>query len=175
MASDASATAGAPARYSDATANNADDPPGAAWLVCRAAARLYAVPIAHVIESMRVLPIEVLSGAPRYVRGLCIIRGTPVPVVDVGLLFGDQAGRCGRLVTLKAGSRTVALAVETVVGIREIGHEALSPLPPLLQDAAAETIAAIGTADAELLFVLRTARIVPAELFDRLDRHGATP
>jgi purine-binding chemotaxis protein CheW len=147
----------------------------ASWLLCRAGAHLCAMPIEHVIEIMRVLPIEAISGAPPYVCGLCVIRGAPVPVVDAGLLLGNQPTRAKRLVAIRAGSRMIALAVETVEGIRAIGPDAVSQLPPLLRDAATATIAAIGTLDAELLFFLRTARIVPDDLPVRLDADGATP
>jgi purine-binding chemotaxis protein CheW len=145
----------------------------ASWLLCRAGAHLCAMSIEHVIEIMRALPIEAISGTPPYVRGLCIIRGAPVPVVDIGLLLGGQATRTGRLVAIRAGSRTIALAVETVEGIRAIGPEAFNQLPPLLRDAATATIAAIGTLDTGLLFFLHTARIVPDDLLVRLDADGA--
>jgi purine-binding chemotaxis protein CheW len=131
------------------------------------------MPIEHVIEIMRALPIEVISGAPSYVLGLCIIRGAPVPVVDTGVLLSGQATRAGRLVAIRAGSRTIALVVETVEGIRAIGPEAFNELPPLLRDAATATIAAIGTLDTDLLFFLRTARIVPDDLLVRLEADGA--
>jgi purine-binding chemotaxis protein CheW len=153
------------------------------WLVCRAGPHLHAIPLEHVIESMRVLPIDAISGAPRYVLGLCIIRGSPVPVVDPGLLLndqllndqllGDQPTRSRRLVTIRAGRRTIALAVEEVLGIRAIGADTFSQLPSLLRDAAAETIAAIGILDAELLFFLHTARMVPEDLLDRFEADGA--
>jgi purine-binding chemotaxis protein CheW len=148
------------------------------WLVCRAGPHLHAIPLEHVIESMRVLPIDAISGAPRYVLGLCIIRGSPVPVVDPGLLLndqllGDQRIRSQRLVTIRAGRRTIALAVEEVLGIRAIGAETFSQLPSLLRDAAAETIAAIGILDAELLFFLHTARMVPEDLLDRFEADGS--
>jgi len=146
----------------------------ASWLLCRAGTRLHAIPIEHVIEIMRVLPIEAISGAPRYVRGLCIIRGAPVPVVDIGLLIGGEATPFERLVTIRTGARTIALAVESVSGIRNVGADAFDRLPPLLENAANETIDAIGTRAAELLFFLRTARRVPEDLFDRLDVNGSS-
>lgn len=151
---------------------DADESSRTSWLLCRAGTHLCAVPIEHVIEIMRVLPIEAISGAPSYVRGLCIMRGAPVPVVDTGLLVGDQPTRSGRLVAIRAGSRTIAFLVETVESIRAIGPEALNHLPPLLRDAATAAIAAIGTLDAELLLFLRTTRVVPDDLLARLDADG---
>jgi purine-binding chemotaxis protein CheW len=146
----------------------------ASWLLCRAGHHLYAVPLEHVIENMRALPIETVFGAPRYVRGLCMIRGAPVPVVDPGLLLGEQPTKSQRLVTIRAGRRTIALAADVVLGIRAIEADLFKQLPPLLRDAAAETITAIGTLDAELLFLLHAARIIPQDLFDRLDAEGAS-
>jgi purine-binding chemotaxis protein CheW len=146
----------------------------ASWLLCRAGTLLCAIPLEHVIEILRVLPIEAVAGAPRYVRGLCVIRGAAVPVVDTGLLIGDQPTKSERLVTIRTGSRTIALAAEAVLGIWAIGAEALKELPPLLRNAARETIAAIGTLDAELLFFLRTTLIVPQELLDRLGTDGVS-
>lgn len=142
----------------------------AGWLLCQAGKQLYAVPIAHVIEIMRVLPVDSIAGAPPYVRGLCIIRGTPVPVVDAGLLISNQATQSGRLVAIRVGDRAIALQVEAVLGVRVFAADTFNQLPPLLRDVATETVAAIGTRDSELLLALRAARIVPESVFNDLDR-----
>jgi purine-binding chemotaxis protein CheW len=172
MANEAAATANRPQRRDLAESAGHEDG-RTSWLLCRAGLHLFAIPLELVIESMRVLPINAVSGAPRSVRGLCIIRGSPVPVVDPGLLLGEQPTQACRLVTVRAGGRTIALAVEAVLGIRAIAPEASNRLPPILRDAAAETIAAIGALDDELLFFLRMARIVPQEFLDRLDDERA--
>lgn len=135
-----------------------------AVLLCRLPSCLLGLPLEHVIETMRPLPVELLSGAPHCVSGLSLIRGVPVPVVDAGRLLGERETRAGRFVTVRAGDRTVALAVNDVVGVRMIRTESLQELPPLLRDAGAEAIAAIGTQDAQLLLVLRSARLVPEDL-----------
>jgi purine-binding chemotaxis protein CheW len=58
-------------------------------LLCRVRERLCALPLAHVVETMRPLPIEPLGGMPGFVQGIAIIRGAPVPVVDAGALLGS--------------------------------------------------------------------------------------
>ena len=170
MRSEAIATVAAPEGAEALAAGDAGRP---LWLLCRAGAHLCAIPIADVIETMRLLPIEAVSGAPPYVRGLAIIRGAPVPVIDTGLLVGEQATRCTRLVTIRTGTRTVALAAEAVEGVSAIAPDKLGQLPPLLRAGASETIEAIGMLDAELILFLRTARIVPDEALDRLEFAGA--
>lgn len=138
------------------------------WLLCRAASMLCALPVEQVLEVMRVLPVEPFAAAPRYVLGLSIIRGVPVPVVDIGLIVGSAATKAARLVTVKTAGRTIALAMQGVIGITEIGAAAFDQLPPLLQDAAADTIAGIGARDSGLLIFLRAGRIVPEQILDAL-------
>lgn len=143
------------------------------WLLCRVGRQLHAIPIDLVIETMRALPVEPIAGAPPYVAGLSIIRGKPVPVVDAGLLVGGRSAPTSRMVTLRAGSRTIALRVEAVLGIRSFEAGSLNQLPPVLSSVQTEAVAAIGTLDAELLFALRTARMVPDSVFHEIDRAGA--
>jgi purine-binding chemotaxis protein CheW len=144
-------------------------------LILRVGSRLCAVPLAQVVETMRVLPIKFVAGVPAYVRGLCIIRGEPVPVIDAALLLGNEAAQPARLVTIRTGARIVALAVDQVLGVVEINAARRGDLPPLMRDAAAHTIAEVGMLDAELLLLLRTARILPQSLFDRLAAAEARP
>jgi purine-binding chemotaxis protein CheW len=146
---------------------------GASWLLCRNGAVLAALPIENVVESMRALPMVQVAGAPPYVLGLSIIRGAPVPVVDIGLIVNGAPGRAARLVTVRTAGRSIALAMDEVIGIAAVAADAVAKLPPLLHDAAAETIAGLGAADAELLVFLRTGRLVPEDVLARLAAEGA--
>jgi purine-binding chemotaxis protein CheW len=131
-------------------------------LVCRMRSRFCAIPLVHVIETMRPLRVEPLGATLPSVNGIAIIRGLPVPVVDLGALLGtDEPPDPTRFVTLAVDGRSVALAVEGVVGIRELSAEAFDDLPPLFRDASAEVISAVGVLDASLLVVLRATRILP--------------
>jgi len=124
------------------------------------------VPISGVIEVMRCQPVVAISNLPRFVMGVSIIRGDRVPVVDLCELLGaagEQTGRT-RLVTVRVGSRVVALAVDSVTGIREFERNLLANVPPLLACAHPEALAAIGLLDRELLMVLDESRMVPDEI-----------
>lgn len=145
----------------------------ASWLLCREGTLLCALPVAQVGAVMRLLPTEPIAAAPPYLRGLTIIGGVPVPVVDLGLLIGSTPSAARRLVTIKAEGRTVALAAGDVIGVVAIATDSFGEFPPLLRGAATETIAAVGAADARLLMVLRTSRIVPDDVFARIDAEWA--
>jgi purine-binding chemotaxis protein CheW len=138
------------------------------WLLCRAGRLRCALPIGHVIEIMRPLPVEQIAGAPRYVRGLSIIRGAPVPVIDLGLIVGDRATATTRVITVRA-ARVVAIAVDSVLGVSIVAGETLGELPPLLRDAAPDAIAAISRLDNDLIVFLHATRIVPEAILNRLD------
>src|ERR1039458_3558579 len=89
-------------------------------LLCRVHGRRCALPLEHVVETMRPLPIGPLAGAPPGVSGLAVIRGAPVPVVDLSRLFSSDVGYIEvaptRFVTVRVGQRVVALAVDRVEG-----------------------------------------------------------
>ncbi len=138
-------------------------------LIVTVGGRACAVPVQHVLETMRALPIEPIAGAPAFVRGLSVIRGAPIPVVDLGALLGSpMAQERGRFVTLKLGTRQVALAVDQVIGLRTLDRAGLSELPALVRDGGGDLIDGIGAADAQLLVVLRATRVVPEEVWATL-------
>lgn len=165
------ATAADPGQRSAPGGNGEDAAALTSWLLCRAGAILSALPIEHVTEIMRMLPLERLAGAPRYIVGVTVIRGAPVPVVDVGLIIGGESVPATRLVAIRAATRTIALAVDEVIGITRIAADVC--LPPLLREAGADTISAIGALDSELLVFLHTGRLIPEDVLAKLDPEGA--
>lgn len=146
------------------------DPVGAGRaLISRVGARYCAIPIEHIEETLRPLPVEPLPAMPAFVLGVSVIRGRPIPVVHAGRLLGDPATtRPTRFVTLKTGQGNVALAVEAVTGVLDLGARPLHELPPLLREASADLVTAIGTLDSELFLLLRSARLVPESVWAML-------
>jgi len=113
---------------------------------------------------------------PRFVRGLSIIRGTPFPVVDAGSFLGRKEQRpATRFVTLRiSDTRGIALAVDEVMGVRELDPSVLQQMPSLLQSADSETIEAIGTLEGELLIVLRASKMLSEEIWQSLEMGEGT-
>jgi purine-binding chemotaxis protein CheW len=145
-------------------------------LVITAGARNFAIPVRHVCEILRPQAIEAVVGMPDYVLGLCIVRGTLIPVVDLQALSGGRSEGInhGRLVILKLGDRRLALGVESVEGLRKLPAAAFDALPSLLGDGAVELVESVGLRDTQLLFVLRASRIVPEEVWTAVAAAGAS-
>jgi purine-binding chemotaxis protein CheW len=137
-------------------------------LVVRVQTRVCAVPLMHVVETMRPLRVESISGVPSFVRGVSIIRGVPTPVVDLGAVLGAPGGTTERIVTLRLGDRQVALSVDAVLGVRDVDLSAIQELPPLLRGASKHVVEAIGTLDEQFLMVLRAGWELPDEVWQAL-------
>lgn len=113
---------------------------------------------------------------PSFVRGIATIRGSPVPVVDLGVLFDDASDAPNaRFVLLQLGERRLAVCVNKVLGIRQLDDTAMQGLPPLLHDAYGDVVAAIEVRDNELLFFLRSTNIIPEEVWERLESGEVPP
>jgi purine-binding chemotaxis protein CheW len=130
--------------------------------VCRVGTLACVVPIEHVVETMRPLPLETVGRAETpWIAGVAVIRGGPVPVVDVATLLGVAGGEARRFVVLRVESdRRVALRVDDVVGVRRLAPGALSELPPLLRDVARETVARLGALDRALVAMLDASHAI---------------
>jgi purine-binding chemotaxis protein CheW len=145
-------------------------------LIVAVGSRACAIPLAHVVETMRPLRLEPIAGMPSFVLGLSVIRGAPTPVVDLAaVLGGSHAIAPTRFVVLRLGERVVALAVDRVIGVRELDAMRLQEMPPLLRSASADVIEAIGMLDAQLLVALRATRILADETWNVLEAHEGGP
>jgi purine-binding chemotaxis protein CheW len=145
-------------------------------LICRVGPLLCALPLEHVHETLRPLPTEPLAGTPSFVRGVCVVRDEPLPVVDaLALTSADVEAVPERLVVLKSAGRRVALAVGAIVGVRSLAAGSLDALPPLLREASDGAIASLGCLDGALLLTLRSARLVPDPVWQALDAREARP
>jgi purine-binding chemotaxis protein CheW len=123
---------------------------------------------------MRPQPVERLVGTPPFILGASIVRGSVVPVVDLGAVVGaTDAGPPARFVTIRLGDRTAALAVSLVVGVRDLDTARLEQMPPLLGGANADVVQAMGTLDEHLLVVLRASRLLPEDVWTAVAAHGA--
>jgi len=143
----------------------------AAALLVRVGTSIAALPLADVVETFRPLPLQPLSGAPSYVRGVAVIRGAATAVVDLSELLTGIPANATRFVTVRVGERRVALGVEAVVGVQTVDDDRFAALPPLLEPARERTVA-LGTLDGGLLMLLQTSRSLLDEAARAADARG---
>jgi purine-binding chemotaxis protein CheW len=144
-----------------------------ASLVCRVGDLLCALPLVHVGETMRPLPIEPLAGVPAFVSGLAVVRDRPTPVIDASALLCDQPSVPQRFVTVRPGPHAFILAVDAVVGVRTLPPDVAGELPALMRTARLAAVASAGALDGELLLLLESARLVPDEAWLAIERRSS--
>lgn len=97
-------------------------------------------------------------------------EGPPTPVIDAGRLLGlIGLPSPARFVSLRLGDRTAALAVDAVLDVRSLPAGTVADIPPLLREAGADLVSAIGALDTELLLVLEAARLVPESIWAEIE------
>lgn len=164
-----------PGPYHDNTLGSRVEPDRASTLpllLCRAGTTVCALPLEHVIETMRPLPCVTIPGSPTVVTGVAIIRGHPVPVIDSHVLLGGRPSTPGRFVTLSLDNHQVALAVDQVLEVQAVDRSVVDGLPPLLADPddGNHAISLLGVLDTRLLFVLDRVHLVPADVMVGLEQ-----
>ncbi|QRK04449.1 chemotaxis protein CheW [Archangium violaceum] len=143
------------------------------FLVVRAQEWMCALPLEEVEETMRPLPVAPVSAAPSFVRGVCVMRGTPAPVVSLTTLLGGGSARPGegqRFVSLRVPEGRLALEVDEVRGLRWLEEGSLDSVPALLQATASGHLQHLSSLDGRLLAVLGASRLLPEELWGRLEK-----
>lgn len=136
--------------------------PQHSYLLVRCRAWLCALPLTEVVETLRTLPLQPVAGAPPFVRGLSLLRGELVPVVDLALLLGGEHGAAaGRLILVRAGERRLALAVDEVLRVAPLPQSA--KVAPLISQALPEQVAALAVLDGAALAVLQSTHLISQE------------
>ncbi len=90
----------------------------------------YAFAAPLVTEVVRLGPLTRIPAAPSFLRGVFTHRGEVLPVLDVAQLAGHgpiPVGVATRAAIVRSGPWIVALIVEAVEGLVEIGKDQLEP------------------------------------------------
>ncbi len=94
-----------------------------------------AIPLDRVREAARLRVLAPLPGAPPAYRGVALVRGEPLGVVDVGIALGDESsarppdGDGPRMLIVVEGEPH-ALLVDAIDGFELIPEERQTPAPP---------------------------------------------
>ena len=147
-------------------------------LLCQVEGTYLALPIAHVIEVSRPLPLTRVADAPPWLSGVCVMRGGVTPVVDARrLLGGDDATNDNakpspslRWVSLRVEQRRVALAVDAVLQAGPLPQAEHPERTPLV--ASSPLFSALGTLDSKLLLVLQEARLLGEDALSVAEAHA---
>lgn len=125
----------------------------------------YSVDIMSVREIRGWTRATSLPHAPDYVRGVINLRGTVLPVVDLGLRLGlgsSEPNERSVVVVVDLGDRTVGLRVDAVSDILAVPKSGLQSPPELLADQAEAFVRALTIVEGRMIRVLELSAVLPA-------------
>lgn len=102
-----------------------------------------------------------------------MLRGAPVPVIDLARLLGEErVEEPMRYILLQTNERRFALAVASIDGLFEFAPDQRRDLPSLFKSEEAQALDALATRDREVLAVLDGARLVPCNVWRHIETEG---
>lgn len=126
----------------------------------------FAVPVERVREILQVQPVARLPNAPPYFLGMIDVRGQGVPVVDLRLKLGLEAGRDTentRIIVLQVvvdeRDLTLGLKTDRVFEITALDGDRLEPPPEIGIRWRSDCIAGIGRRNGAFVTVLDLSRL----------------
>ena len=123
-----------------------------------------AIDVVQLREVVRHQPATPLPGAPASIEGVIDLRGTLVPVVDLGRLLGGEPLRAGsrsRIAVAEVDGIAIGLAVDAAIQILAVQGSALGDPPALaVQSGCAATRAVLRRSDAAPIAVLSLEHVI---------------
>jgi purine-binding chemotaxis protein CheW len=122
------------------------------FLTCTLGDETYGIDILKVQEIREIDKVTRVPHVSPFVRGVINLRGSIVPIVDLGLMFGfaeplpvEEASA----IVLNANRRLVGLVVKSVSDVIALADDEILPAPDLGDRAVAAAISGIGTPSGE--------------------------
>lgn len=127
----------------------------------------YGVDIQFVREINRLLEVTPIPKAPDFVEGIINLRGTIVPVVNLGLRFGLSAteqSKDTRIVVIESGEHTLGMKVDEVSEVLRIpANEIDSATNMATTGIEADFVEGVGKINDRLILILDTDKLFTTE------------
>ncbi|MEI7849509.1 MAG: chemotaxis protein CheW [Chloroflexota bacterium] len=126
----------------------------------------YGINIAAVESIIKMQNITRLPQAPYYVNGVTNLRGTVLPVIDLRLRFGLEAGevsRQTRIIIVTMGTLKVGVVVDGVSEVLRVQDETIEGLPPMVSTVNSAFLKGIARMENRLIILLELGKVLDFE------------
>lgn len=134
----------------------------------------YALPTDQVVEIIPVVKMKKVPRAPQCVAGIINYRGTPLPVIDLGILI--EGNPCAQRLSTRIilvyypfrseRKHLLGLIAERVTETVKINHDSLPPSGILMDEEL--YVGALGDTDEEMVRCFDIQRLVPESIVETL-------
>lgn len=135
-------------------------------VVFNLAGEYYGINIAAVESIIKMQTITRLPQTPYYVNGVTNLRGTVLPVIDLRLRFGLEAGmvsRQTRIIIVTMGTLKVGVVVDGVSEVLRVQDETIEGLPPMVSTVNSAFLKGIARMENRLIILLELGKVLDFE------------
>lgn len=133
------------------------------WVTLELANEVFALPVTHVQEILRVTSITAVPHAPKPVRGVTNKRGRVLPVVDLrvrlGLAEADLTSK-SRILVVESKSQLLGLLVDGVHQVVRLPPSDIQPAPPDVMTEQSDYILGVFNLEEALVILLDVHRVL---------------
>jgi purine-binding chemotaxis protein CheW len=123
----------------------------------------YGIDILKVQEIRGYEPPTRVANAPNFIKGVCNLRGTIVPVVDMRLKFNCSKAEYNSftvVIVLNLRSRIVGIVVDSVSDVMELPPESLKAAPEIESVIDSSAVLGLGSLGDRMLILLDIERLM---------------
>jgi purine-binding chemotaxis protein CheW len=99
----------------------------------------YVLPVDEVREVLKSRELTIVPNSPPHILGVTSIRGTVLPVIDLGRRLGlprAQRDEKARIIIISPDDEDAGIVVDRVTGVMRISPEAIRPAPETVEQGA---------------------------------------
>ncbi len=134
---------------------------------------LYGVEILQVRGIEKMLPLTRVPNAPSFVKGVCNLRGSVIPVIDLKKRLGLSSGAedsNAKIIVVNVGKQIVGMTIDAAADVVSLDSNQVEPSPSLVSGIDAQFISGVAKVSNRLLIILDMERILTADQINLLDR-----
>ena len=134
----------------------------------------FAIEISMVREIVRMQAIRPIPGLDSFIEGIVHLRGTIIPVVDLGKKFSLESGQIERdrakIVMVNQKNKQIGIIVDDVNEILRISEDSIDPSPEIIGGSMEQKyITGVAKEGERLIIILDVDRIFSSEEKDELE------
>lgn len=152
------------------------------YLTFQAAEETFAIGILSIREIIEYGQMTQVPRMPGFIRGVINLRGSVVPVIDLGARFGKSPTEINRrtcivIVEVEYGGHqhVIGVMVAAVNNVQEIPPDQVEPAPEFGSDIRAEFIRGMGQVNGRFVMILDVNQVLSLKEIATLAAVGATP
>jgi len=136
------------------------------WVTFSLGGEIYALPVSHVQEILRITTLTRVPHAPNPVRGITNLRGRVLAVVDLRVRLGLPAGEIGpdsRILVADARGRSIGLLVDAARQVLKLLPSTIQPPPADVVTERSDFLRGVYHLDHALVILLDVERVLLVE------------